>query len=270
MLLAIDTATRYISLALYDGQTVLAEQTWQTHNNHTTQLAPAIFALLDNSELDIEVLTALAVSTGPGSYTGLRIGVSLAKGIASARHLPLIGVTTLDTLAAGQPYYQSGGGLVVVVQAGRGRLIVQTYRWRKGQWSSRTAPTLMDWDGLLAQIDGPAFITGEIDQDGVDILTAAQAKDTPVTLVPGGHRLRRAGFMAQVAWELLTAAGTKAASIYHPAKLVPIYIKSDTPATPAGETPVESSDQPQATAAADDPAASPPEDATAGVDDPAS
>lgn len=225
MLLAIDTATRFISLAIYDGQALLAEQTWQSHNNHTRQLAPAIFTLLDGCDLDMSDLTALAVSTGPGSYTGLRIGVSLAKGIAAARKLPLVGVTTLDTLAASQPYYQSGGGLIVVVQAGRGRVIVRTYRWRKGQWASRAEPQLMDWEGLLAQIDGPAYITGEIDAQGLEVLQTAQAKDLPITLAPGAHRLRRAGFLAQTAWDLWQAAENKA--IFDPAKLSPIYIKTE-------------------------------------------
>lgn len=241
MLLAIDTATRFISLALYDGQNLLAEQTWQSYNNHTVQLAPAIFTMLDHSDLGVEDITAMGVCTGPGSYTGLRIGVSLAKGIASARKLPLIGVTTLDILAASQPYYQSGGGLVVVVQAGRGRVIVRTYRWRKGQWASRAEPQLMDWNGLLNHIDGPAFVTGEIDDEGMEILKEAQAKDLPITLAPGAHRLRRAGFLAQTAWERLHAVEDK--SQFEAAKLAPIYIKSEEKAEEinptASETTVE-------------------------------
>jgi tRNA threonylcarbamoyladenosine biosynthesis protein TsaB len=180
------------------------------------------------------------VSTGPGSYTGLRIGVSLAKGIASARKLPLIGITTLDTLAASQPYYQSGGGLVVVVQAGRGRVIVKTYRWRKGQWASRAEPRLMDWHGLLNHIDGPAYVTGEIDEEGLAILKEAQS-EKPITLVPGSHRLRRAGFLAQSAWEIYHSAEDKSA--FAPAKLTPIYIKSEEKSEE--ETPKAETDSPE-------------------------
>src|SRR5690606_17578892 len=98
---------------------------------------PAIQRLLLRCEASVEDLSALAVSIGPGSYTGLRIGVALAKGLAAARNLPLVGITTLDTLAAGQPYLSSNHGLIVVVQAGRGRVIVKTYRWRKGRWGSQ-------------------------------------------------------------------------------------------------------------------------------------
>lgn len=228
MLLAIDTATRFISLALHDGKNLLAEETWQTANNHTVQLAPAVFRLCEQNEVEIEDLTALAVSIGPGSYTGLRIGVSLAKGMASARKLPLVGVTTLDTIAAGQPNYQSGSGLVAVVQAGRGRVIVKTYKWRKGQWAGRGEPQLMNWESLVNNIDGAAVITGEITDEGFQVLEEAQKKDIPITIMPAAYRLRRAGFLAECAWEQLNSTGDK--SLFTPARLTPLYVKSEEPA----------------------------------------
>ena len=121
MLLAIDTATRIMSLALHDGDTLLAEQSWNTRNRHTVELAPAVLNMLNSLEMSVADLAGLGVSIGPGSYTGLRIGVAFAKGLAAAHRLPLVGVTTLDTLAAAQPHHQSGMGLIAVVQAGRGR-----------------------------------------------------------------------------------------------------------------------------------------------------
>ncbi|MEO8397708.1 MAG: tRNA (adenosine(37)-N6)-threonylcarbamoyltransferase complex dimerization subunit type 1 TsaB, partial [Chloroflexota bacterium] len=95
-LLAIDTATQFISIALHDGQQMLAEQTWISENHHTVELAPAVRALLINAHLSPAELSGLAVSIGPGSYTGLRIGVALAKGIATAQRIPLVGISTLD------------------------------------------------------------------------------------------------------------------------------------------------------------------------------
>ncbi len=226
MLLAIDTATRVMSLALHDGQGLLSEQSWHTGNRHTEELAPAIHNMLKACNIPMQDLTALAVSIGPGSYTGLRIGVSLAKGIAAAHNLPIVGLTTLDTLAAGQPYYQNGTGLIAIVHAGRGRIIVKTYRRSKGRWHSRTEPRLMNWASLMETVDGPAHITGEIDADGLAAIAEAQANDVPITLAPPAHRLRRAGFLAEDAWELLRAAGDDK-SDYAPAKLLPIYIKTD-------------------------------------------
>lgn len=225
MLLAIDTATQVMSLALHDGFNLRAEQTWYTSNNHTAELAPAIRALLGRSNLSMRDLTALAVSVGPGSYTGLRIGVSLAKGMASALRLPLVGVSTLDTLAAGQLYYQ-GNALIVVVEAGRGRVIAATYRWSKGRWIHRGDPQTMDWETLFKSVDGPAYLTGDLNAEGRAALETAQAKDIPVKLVPSAHRLRRAGFLAQEALERLAESKEG----FEPAKLIPLYVKTkDTP-----------------------------------------
>lgn len=220
MLLAIDTATQIMSLALHDGRKLLAEQTWHTFNNHTVELAPAIQVLLDRCGVELKALDALAVSIGPGSYSGLRVGVALAKGLAAANNLPLVGISTLDTIAAGQPYYQ--GGLLVVVQAGRGRIIVARYQWRKGRWGSRGEPSLMDWETLFASIDGAAYLTGEINEDGHTALESAQAQDVPVSLVPSAYRLRRAGFLAE---EALTRLKTDPTG-FSAARLMPIYIKT--------------------------------------------
>lgn len=225
MLLAIDTATRVMSLALHDGRELISEQSWHTGNRHTVELAPAVHNLLAVCEAAVEDLTALGVSIGPGSYTGLRIGVALAKGMAAPRGLPLVGVTTLDTLAAGQPYYQNSSGLVAVVQAGRGRIIVQSYRWRKGRWTSHAEPTLMAWESMLESVDGPASITGEIDEEGMEAITTAQNRGVPVTIAPPAHRLRRAGFMAEIAWERLNEAGEDL-SAFESARLAPIYVKT--------------------------------------------
>ncbi|HEX2908079.1 MAG TPA: tRNA (adenosine(37)-N6)-threonylcarbamoyltransferase complex dimerization subunit type 1 TsaB [Phototrophicaceae bacterium] len=220
MLLAIDTATQIMSLALHDGRKLLAEQTWHTANNHTIELAPAIQAILKHCGVTFNDLNALAVSTGPGSYSGLRVGVSLAKGLAAAQQLPLVGVSTLDTLAAGQPYYQ--GCLLVVLQAGRGRIIVARYQWRKGRWGSRGEPQLMEWGTLFSSIDGTAYLTGEISDEGYTALEKAQAENVPITLVPSAYRLRRAGFLAE---EAITRLSSGKAG-FEAAKLVPIYIKT--------------------------------------------
>ena len=227
MLLAIDTATQVMSLALHDGETLRVELTWRTANNHTTELAPTVRDMLARADITLDDLTALAVSIGPGSYTGLRIGVALAKGLAAARHLPLVGVSSLDTLAAAQPYVQ-GSGLIVVIEAGRGRVIAATYRWRKGGWDKRAEPEIMDWETLIASIDGPAAISGEITDEGRQQLVEAQARDVPVTINPGVFRLRRAGFLAEEALRRLREGGD-----HDPARLAPLYVKTrDLPGTP--------------------------------------
>lgn len=222
MLLALDTATRLISLALHDGQNLLAETTWNSDNNHTVELSPAIQRMLAQCDVGFSDLTGLAVSVGPGSYSGLRIGMALAKGLASVRHLPLVGISTLDVIAAGQPHIQGQSALVAVVQAGRGRVIAGRYRWSKGLWQPRGEPHLMDWDTLFASIDGAALLTGEINETGFAALETAQTHDVPVKLMPPVYRLRRAGFLAEVAWERLQTDPTG----FDPAFVLPFYVKT--------------------------------------------
>jgi tRNA threonylcarbamoyladenosine biosynthesis protein TsaB len=216
-----DTATQFISIALHDGQQVLAEQTWFSANHHTVELAPAVRALLDQSHLAFTDLTALAVSTGPGSYTGLRIGVALAKGIAAAHNLPLVGVSTLDILALAQP--QATGALILVLPAGRGRVVTARYHWRKGQWKLRGEAENMDWNTLIASIDGPATLSGEIEAAGRAAIEQAQQNGLALVVSPPAVRLRRAGFLAEEAWTRLRAGEP---SGFPAAAVAPVYVKT--------------------------------------------
>jgi tRNA threonylcarbamoyladenosine biosynthesis protein TsaB len=103
MLLAIDSSTRSSGVAIYDGVQVLYESSWQSAQFHSVELSPAIDLALQRVGLGTKDLKAIAIAIGPGSYTGLRIGLALAKGLAFARTLPLIAVPSLDVQAAGQP-----------------------------------------------------------------------------------------------------------------------------------------------------------------------
>ena len=222
MLLAIDTATQYASLALHDSHAVAAEDTWRAPMHGVgAELASAIQHLLGRSGITIDQLTALAVCIGPGSFTGLRSGIALAKGIAGARGLPLVGVSSLDVLASAHP--QASGGLIAVVQAGRGRVIAASYQWRKGRWKSRSEPLLMTWDMLIASIDGPATLTGEISDAGLETLQMAREQGAPIHVSAGALRLRRAGFLAEEAWNQLQS---RSAEIFEADHVVPLYVKT--------------------------------------------
>ncbi len=224
MLLAIDTATQWMSIALHDGDALIAEHSWHSGNRHNTLLAVTIQQMFAACNVTPQALTAVATSTGPGSYTGLRIGVSLAKGMAAAGNLPLIGVSSLDTLAVAQPYQNTRHNLIAVVSAGRSRIIANLYRVKKGRWLADDLPKLTTWEALLKELDGSFYITGEVDAAGREAIQAAKAKDISVTLMSGAYRLRRAGFLAEEAWRRYHE-GTPAD--FHPAKLLPVYVKTD-------------------------------------------
>jgi tRNA threonylcarbamoyladenosine biosynthesis protein TsaB len=126
ILLAIDTSTRNVGLALFDGTQVLAEYTWNSADHHTVELAPAVQDLMTRVHVNFGSIRAIGVALGPGSFTGLRIGLAFAKGIALALKIPVIGIPSLDILAAAQPPFHLP--LAAVLRAGRGRLAVGWYQ----------------------------------------------------------------------------------------------------------------------------------------------
>ncbi len=223
MLLAIDTATRILSLALYHQSAILAEYSIDGDRQQSALLAPTLQQLLETSKVTLSDLEAVGVSIGPGSYTGLRIGVAFAKGIASVRDIPLIGVTTLETLALAQPFYSAGYELIALVQAGRGRIIAQTFRGKKGRWQAHNDPVLLSWKELLEAIEDRTYLTGEINEVGWEALQSDEAQDLPITIIPTAHRLRRAGFLAEEAWRRLQAGDE---SDFAPASVLPVYMKA--------------------------------------------
>ena len=221
MLLAMDTATSMISLALHDGTALRAEWTLTVGRNHSARLAPLTAQMLAESGVSADDLTAMAVSVGPGSYTGLRIGVALAKGMAAIGNRPLVPVSTLDTIAAGQRLHNPQKTLVVTVPAGRRRIISAEYRIERGRWTAQGRPRLQSWDDLLASYDPPLCLTGEITAHGLEQVGTAMADGVDIRLRPAAEGLRRAGWLAEEAWRRLRQGGDFPAD-----RAMPIYLKS--------------------------------------------
>jgi tRNA threonylcarbamoyladenosine biosynthesis protein TsaB len=215
MLVAIDTATDQASLALHDGFRVRMEHTWEAPRRHTSELTPHLVAAMEQLDLAPEQLSGVAVTKGPGSFTGLRIGMAVAKGLAVAEGLPLVGIPPLDVVAAGQG--RDRRQLAAVLQAGRGRISVATYRWQFGGWQAQEEPRLTTWADLEQEITEPTLFCGEIDQDGAGVL--ARLGDRAV-LLPPAWRLRRAGFLAELGWRRLNRG-----DVDDPTSLTPIYLK---------------------------------------------
>ena len=215
MLLALDTATKTVGLAIHDGTQVLAECTWRSQGHHSRELAPEVAMMLRRVGLQAPALTALAVSLGPGSFNGLRIGLALAKGMALAHNLPLIGIPTHDILARIQPRRE--GPLLVVIEAGRGRVAALWYKWGRGGWKAQGQPEGFSWSELLGRIDRPVYLCGEVDPEQRRNLEG----DPRVELAPPSECVRRPGFLAEMAWEKLKGAKRPEAGT-----LAPIYLRS--------------------------------------------
>jgi len=198
LLLAIDTSTQMASVALYDGVAVRAELTWASPRHHTVELAPRIAEILSAKKVGVGALTGLAVALGPGSFTGLRIGLAVGKGLALARNLPLVGVPTLDVVAYAQARRRAT--LYAILTAGRGRICVAPYRWRRGRWRQIAAPQITTWTELVEWADAKAVFCGEIDRQGAQVLS--DLEDQTRVLSPA-QCLRRAGYLAELGWQRL-------------------------------------------------------------------
>jgi len=215
MLLAIDTSTQWMGLALYDGVQIVGETVWQTHNHHTVELAPSIQEMLTRCGLRPTDLKAIGVALGPGSFTSLRIGLAVAKGMALALHIPIIGVPSLDIVAASEPI--SDLPMTAVLQAGRGRLAVRWYTCLLGtRWQAQGDAQLTNVELLSDLIRKPTLVIGELNAHERQVLSR---KRKNVVLASPAHAVRRPGFLAELAWERWQSG-----AIDDPITLSPIYL----------------------------------------------
>lgn len=196
MLLAVDTSTAVIGLALYDGSQVIGEMLWRSRSHHTVELAPAVQDLLRRASLPPAKLSALAIATGPGSFTSLRIGMALVKGLAFALHIPIIGIPSLDILAAAQPVQELP--LAAVLQAGRRRLAVAWYGVVMGKWQCQEPAEICTAEELTAKIRKPTIICGELTEEERRLLAR---KRRNVLLASPAASVRRPAILAELAWE---------------------------------------------------------------------
>jgi tRNA threonylcarbamoyladenosine biosynthesis protein TsaB len=213
MLLAVDTSTAQIGLAVYDGSQVIGEYAWRSSQRHTVELAPAVFDLLTRCGLTMDNVQALGVALGPGSFTSLRVGLSLVKGLVISRHLPLVAIPTLDILAAAQA--SSRLPLAVVIQAGRGRLALGWYKSSKNGWKARSPARVVTIETLAEELNGPVIVCGE--------LTSAERRKLAgiagVQLATPAQSVRRPAILAELAW-----ARWQAGEMDDEATLAPIYL----------------------------------------------
>jgi tRNA threonylcarbamoyladenosine biosynthesis protein TsaB len=117
MLLAIDTSTRYAGVALADSERLVASHTWHSGVNHTAELMPAVVKLLQDRNIAVRDLDSVAVALGPGGFSALRVGVSVAKGLCAAGSIPILGVGSLDL----EVFQYAGSGMPVCALLESGR-----------------------------------------------------------------------------------------------------------------------------------------------------
>jgi tRNA threonylcarbamoyladenosine biosynthesis protein TsaB len=224
--LAIDTASAMASIALSSQGRLLAELTWDCGRDHSRQLLPAIDGLLARQSASKEALGAVFVCIGPGSYAGVRVGMSTAKGLAFALEVPLAGVGRLEIEA--YAFAATGLPVVAVHRAGRGELAWAAYSSGTGnkERGTRPLPTSVAWrellpprlsppEALAGALPNVALVTGELD----DAL-AAELAQRGHRVVRGAAAVRRAALLAELGWQRLQAGRTD-----DPKSLEPLYLR---------------------------------------------
>jgi tRNA threonylcarbamoyladenosine biosynthesis protein TsaB len=208
MLLAIDTSNDYAGIALRDERGLLGEAGWHAGRQHTEQVLPQIDLLFRHLHISPADLHVIAVAVGPGSWSGLRAGMSLAKALAVGRRLPIIGIPTLDALAQSQR--GRPGPVVGLIRLGRDRFGAAVYT--TDERVERTTPFLTVSAEAAARLAERPLLIGDIPSDfesGTGRLAAA------VDLQ------RRAPWVAELAWER-----HKAGQYDDLVALEPIYLAS--------------------------------------------
>lgn len=190
LLLALDTSTRSAGVALFDGEHVLSETTWLAGREHSTRLLIEVDITLERAAKTQEELTGLVVARGPGSFTGVRVALSVAKGIAAGLGIPAWGVSSLDVLAfAAAP---SDLPVRAVMEAGRARYATALYVGDE----LIEPPRLATVDQLMGLITAPTCVIGELGPDARERLE----QHGYARLAPRAAGFRRAGFLAELGW----------------------------------------------------------------------
>jgi tRNA threonylcarbamoyladenosine biosynthesis protein TsaB len=184
-LLALETATHTCGAALLRDSDVVVETHLHRPRIHSERLTPLIEDVMAHGGVDTSALDAVAVSMGPGSYTGLRIGVSTAKGWALATQADLIGVPTLEAYAAQlRPMVQPDDVVCALLDARRDEVYAGAFHWSEGKLETHaetkalTVDALSDW---LGPVDGRLWLVGDGAEKSTDALSGIASQRTMIS-----------------------------------------------------------------------------------------
>ena len=158
-ILAIETSTRNLGIAIADEDSILAEYKGIAELKHSQDLVPNIERLLKKSRLSLRDIDCLAISIGPGSFTGLRVGVSILKGLNMVTKIPIVTIPTLDAIAYNA--VDKKRPICVVVDAKKNNLYTSLYKPEAGGIIRLWDYVLITPDELLKKIDGETLFLGD-------------------------------------------------------------------------------------------------------------
>ncbi len=216
MQLAIDTSTDTASLALVQDNEVLAELTWRCGQNHTTQLLTHLAHLLNQTKLNLQSTSGIIVAKGPGSFNGLRVGISTAKGLAFSLGIPIVGISSLE--AEAYQHAETGLPICPIFNAVRGEIATALYQKKHNEWRQLIVEHITTVETLCSQTTTKTMFCGEF----IPLIATQlrkQLKQKAVIPSPATG-LRRASFLAELGLKRL-----KAGTYDNPATLQPLYLR---------------------------------------------
>lgn len=212
IVLAIESSAIAASVALQNDDRLLAELTLNRGNTHSENLLPMVETLLTRTGLSVDDVDLFAVSAGPGSFTGIRIGVATVKGLAFGKGKPCAGVSTLESLAENLAFLPDGL-ICPVMNARRNQVYTALFRG-KSRILPDQAISVAELEELLAPYSEPVWFVG----DGYELVTS-QIKHVYQTL-PERLRLQSAASVAAVALRY-----AKEGNVTDDARLFPVYLR---------------------------------------------
>lgn len=159
-ILAIETVTKIGSLAVIENGKILGQTTIDTHLNHASRLISSLDNLLDSCRLNLKDIGAIAVDTGPGSFTGIRVGISSAIGLAQPDDKALIAVSSLEVLAYQIAETVKEKIVMPLIDAKRGAVYSAVYKYSGGRISEIKKPYAVKTENLAQDISGSIFVFG--------------------------------------------------------------------------------------------------------------
>ncbi|HSM24810.1 MAG TPA: tRNA (adenosine(37)-N6)-threonylcarbamoyltransferase complex dimerization subunit type 1 TsaB [Anaerolineaceae bacterium] len=211
MILALDSSTQNVGIALFDGSQIIGEIVWQTKNHHTVELAPAIDEMFKKCGISYNQLKGLAVASGPGSFTSLRIGFAIVKGLAITLHIPAVSIPSLDILVASQPLRELP--LVALLQAGRNRYAYGKYSLQPKGWIASSELEIKKIDELAEMVDSSTIFCGELLPEDRQYLLK---NNKNIILASPVQSVRRPSFLAYLGWRKLKSGKTSDARLLSP------------------------------------------------------
>jgi tRNA threonylcarbamoyladenosine biosynthesis protein TsaB len=216
IILSIETSTRVCSVAIHQEAVLLAHQSYHLEKSHSHLLPGIVEELLANADCAGRDVSAIAVSSGPGSYTGLRIGVSTAKGLAFGWGLPFIAVPTLEIMTEQvKPFFEEAY-LCAMLDARRMEVYARLSLGPEEIWNTRAL--IVEADSFAGIQDGPIYLFG----DGAEKTRGVIQQDN-VHWIPNIYP--DAGFMGRLAFEKFQNEEFEDLAYFEPQYLKPFQAK---------------------------------------------